>query len=87
MDVQMLNVKAIDCLSTHPRESELNRAGCRSAVEMMGADNWCYKHVPTKVYPVSMFDQAHADLETKFGKYLKSVVDFTREDFEPYIIE
>ena len=87
VDVQMLNVKAIDCLSTHPREIELNRAGCRSAVQMMGANDWNYKHVPTKVYPISKFDQAHEELETKFGKYLKAVVDFTRDDFEPYIIE
>lgn len=87
VDMQMLNVKAIDCLSTHPREMELLRAGCRSAVQMMGANDWNYKHVPTKVYPISKFDQAHEELETKFGKYLKAVVDFTRDDFEPYIIE
>ena len=79
--------KAIDCLSTHPREVDLSRAGCKSAIQMMSTDDWNYKHVPTKVYPVSMFDQAHEDLETKFGKYLKAVVDFTRDDFEPYIIE
>ncbi|MBQ9132641.1 MAG: alcohol dehydrogenase catalytic domain-containing protein [Clostridia bacterium] len=87
VDMQMLNVKAIDCLSTHPRERDLMRKCYNSAVQMLGAENWNYKHVPTKVYPVSMFDQAHENLETKFGKYLKAVVDFTRDDFEPYIIE
>jgi len=87
VDVQMLNVKAIDCLSTHPREKALNRESCKNAVQMLADGTWNYGHVPTKVYPVSRFDEAHADLEHKFGKYLKAVVDFTRDDFEPYIIE
>lgn len=87
VDVQMLNVKAIDCLSTHPREKELSRAGCKNAAKMMGNGVWCYQHVPTKVFPISMFDKAQAELPKKFGKYLKSVVAFEGGDFEPYIIE
>ncbi len=87
VDVQMLNVKAIDCLSTHPRETDLNIESCRNAAKMLADETWNYKHVPTKVYPLSRFDEAHADLPNKFGKYLKAVVDFTRDDFEPYIIE
>ena len=87
VDVQMLNVKAIDCLSTHPREIELTREGCKNAVRLMESGVWNYKHVPTKVYPLSRFDEAQGDLPTKFGKYLKAVVDFTNGDFEPYIIE
>ena len=87
VDVQMLNVKAIDCLSTHPRERDLSREGCKNAIMLMESGAWNYKHVPTKVYPISMFDKAQSELSTKFGKYLKAVVDFTREDFEPYIIE
>jgi threonine dehydrogenase-like Zn-dependent dehydrogenase len=87
VDVQMLNVKAIDCLSTHPRERELSIEGCKNAVAMMASESWNYKHVPTKVYPVSMFDVAHAELTTKFGKYLKAVVDFSGKEFEPYIVE
>ena len=42
VDVQMLNVKAIDCLSTHPREIELNRAACASAVAMLGDGSWSF---------------------------------------------
>ena len=87
VDVQMLNVKAIDCLSTHPRERELNRESCRNAIRMLLDGTWSYGHVPTKVYPVSQFDLAQSELSTKFGKFLKSVVDFTRDDFEPYILE
>ena len=87
VDMQMMNVKALDCLSTHPREVELSRAGCQNAVKMLSDGAWSYKHVPTKVFPISMFDKAQAELPTKFGKYLKSVVDFSGKDFEPYIIE
>ena len=87
VDVQMLNVKAIDCLSTHPREFDLNCASCASAVKMLADESWCYKRVPTKVYPARLFDQAQAELTEKFGKYLKAVVDFERDDFEPYIID
>lgn len=87
VNVQMLNVKAIDCLSTHPRERELTQEGCKNAIKLMESGAWKYKHVPTKVYPFSMFDQAQSDLPTKFGKYLKAVVDFTHGEFEPYIIE
>ena len=87
VNMQMLNVKAIDMLSTHPREGEMTRTGCKNAVRMMSAGEWVYKHVPTKVWPISRFDEAHAELPEKFGKYLKSVVKFTDEDFEPYIID
>ena len=34
-----------------------------------------------------MFDQAHEELETKFGKYMKSLVDWTKTEGEPYIID
>jgi threonine dehydrogenase-like Zn-dependent dehydrogenase len=87
VDVQMLNVKAIDCLSTHPREVDLSREGCKNSIKLMESGAWNYKHVPTKVYPISRFDEAQGDLSNKFGKYLKAVVEFTDGDFEPYIIE
>lgn len=87
VDMQMLNVKAVDCLSTHPRELDLSIGGCKSAIKMMADETWNYKHVPTKVYPISMFDVAHSELSTKFGKYLKAVVDFSGKEFEPYVIE
>ena len=87
VDMQMMNVKALDCLSTHPRERDLSRAGCKNAIKMLSDGSWSYGHVQTKVYPVSQFDLAQGELPTKFGKFLKSVVDFTRDDFEPYIVE
>ena len=87
VDVQMLNVKAIDCLSTHPREGDLTRESCKNAIKLLESGAWNYKHVPTKVYPLSRFDEAHGELSEKFGKYLKAVVDFVNDDFEPYIIE
>ena len=87
VDVQMLNVKAIDCLSTHPREVDLSREGCKNSIKLMESGAWNYKHVTTKVYPISRFDEAQGDLSNKFGKYLKAVVEFTDSDFEPYIVE
>lgn len=87
VDVQQLNVKAIDCLSTHPRETELNRVGCENALKLMCDGRWNYRHVPTKVYPITRFDEAQADLPSKFGKYMKALVDFTKTEGEPYIID
>lgn len=87
VDVQLLNEKAIDCLSTHPREADINITGCKNAIRMLSDGSWNFKSVPTKIYPVSMFDVAHEELTTKYGKYMKALVDFEREDFEPYITE
>ena len=87
VDMQMMNVKALDCLSTHPRERQLSMEGCKNAIKLMERGVWNYKHVPTKVYPRSMFDAAQADLPNKFGKYLKAVIDMSGKEFEPYIIE
>ena len=87
VDIQQLNVKAIDCLSTHPREHELNLLSCKSAIRMLDDGSWCFRNVPTKVYPISRFDEAQAELSTKFGKYLKAMVSFSDEEFEPYIIK
>ena len=87
MDVQQLNVKAIDCLSTHPREVDINRTACQNAINMLMDGTWKFKNVPTKVYPIAKFDQAQEELETKYGKYMKAMVDFEApEDMEPYII-
>ena len=87
VDFQQLNVKAIDCLSTHPREWELLLESCRHALDAMAADDWNYKSVPTKVYPITQFDRAHRELKDKYGKYMKALVDWTRFDGEPYIID
>ena len=87
VDVQMLNAKAIDCLSTHPRERDLNFNSMKNAMKMLADDTWNYKHVPTKVYPISKFDAAQGELTTKYGKYMKALVDFTKLEGEPYIID
>jgi threonine dehydrogenase-like Zn-dependent dehydrogenase len=86
VDVQQLNVKAIDCLSTHPRETDLNRLSCERAIEFL-SNGWNFREVPTKVYPVSMFDEAQRELTTKYGSYMKALVDFENDNFEPYIIK
>lgn len=86
VDVQMLNVKAIDCLSTHPREKDLSRAACASAVAMLADGSWCFRSVETKIFPACRFDEAQSELPTKFGKFLKAAVTFDGGDFEPYII-
>ena len=86
VDIQQLNVKAIDCLSTHPREVDMSLTGCQRAVKMLADGSWCFKGIPTKVYPITMFDLAQGELETKYGKYMKALVDFENLDFEPYII-
>lgn len=87
VDIQQLNVKAIDCLSTHPREEDINRTAAANAITMLCDGSWKFKSVPTKVYPLSKFDLAQEELETKYGKYMKSVVDFEMaDDAEPFII-
>ncbi|MBE6607178.1 MAG: hypothetical protein E7633_01290 [Ruminococcaceae bacterium] len=86
VNVQLLNVRAIECLSTHPREAELSREGARNAVRMLSDKRWCYQNIPTKVYPMSKFDQAQADLETKYGIFMKAVIDMETLDGEPYIV-
>lgn len=88
VDVQMLNVKAIDMLSTHPRDGERTHRACQLAMDMISGGQWNYKNVPTKVYPMDKFDDAHRDLPQKFGKYLKAIIDMdpAKIGSEPYII-
>lgn len=86
INMQLLNVRAIECLSTHPREHELLREGAINAVRMLADKRWSYQNIPTKIYPMSKFDQAQAELETKFGKYMKAVIDMEALDGEPYIV-
>lgn len=85
VDVQQLNVKAIDCLSTHPREMDLNRMSCANAIKLL-AEGWNYKNVPTKVYPITMFDAAQGELSEKFGTWMKAIVDWTKFEGESYIM-
>ena len=87
VDVQQLNVKAIDCLSTHPRENHLNDIGARNAAQLLHNGTWKFLNVPTKIYPISRFDQAQEELETKYGSYMKALIDMERDDFEPYILK
>jgi len=86
VDIQQLNVKAIECLSTHPRERNLSDIGARNAAELLSSGAWNYANVPVKIYPMNKFDQAQEELETKYGKYMKSLIDMTKEDGEPYIL-
>jgi len=86
VDIQQLNVKAIECLSVHPREGHLNDAGARNALDLLVSGCWNFTNVPVKIYPVNKFDQAQADLKTKYGKYMKALIDMTMDDGEPYIL-
>ena len=85
VDIQQLNVKAIDMLSTHPREGDFNLTCCKEAITLL-QNGWSFAKVPTKIYPISQFDKAHAEETEKFGKWMKSLVDWSGREFEPYII-
>jgi threonine dehydrogenase-like Zn-dependent dehydrogenase len=86
VDMQQLGVKAIELLNTHPREWNLSRIGANNAVRLLSSGEWKYCRLPVKIYPMGKFDQAHADLETKYGKYMKALIDMTKMDGEPYIL-
>ena len=86
VNMQMMNVKAIDCLSTHPRERDLNIIAAKNAVRLLESGMWDFKDIPTKVYPMNKYDLAQAELETKFGTHMKAVIDMSALDGEPYVI-
>jgi len=86
VDMQMLNVKAAECLSVHPREDDLFRQSATNAVELISSGAWNFTNVSTKIYPRNKFDLAHTELETKYGQYIKALVDMTWDDGEPYIV-
>lgn len=86
VDMQQLNMKAIDCLSVHPREWDLSLTGARNAVELLASGRWNFVNVPVKIYPMSKFDQAHEELTTKYGHYMKALIDMTKIDGEPYVL-
>ncbi len=86
VNMQLLNVRAIDLLSVHPRETELNKICARNAVKLLESGRWDFLNVPTKVYPMSKFDQAQAELETKYGKYMKAAINMDMADGDPYVI-
>ena len=86
VDMQQMNVKAIDCLSTHPREADMNAIGCQRAIKMLNDGRWDFKNLPVKVYPYTQIDQAHEELTSKYGKYMKALLDFDKTEGEPYIL-
>ena len=86
IDMEMLNVRAIECLSVHPHEYHLSVQGAHNAARMLSDGRWQYKNIPTKIYPMNQFDRAQAELETKYGHYMKAIIDMTKEDGEPYVI-
>lgn len=86
VDVQQLNVKAIECLSTHPREWDLFETGARNAVELLSSGVWKFRNLPVKIYPMNRYDQAQAEQETKFGNHIKAIIDMTWEDGEPRLV-
>lgn len=87
VDMQELGVKAIVLHNTHPREYNLSQIGCYNAVEMLEKGTWIYQNIPTMVYPMSRFDQAHEELDTKHGHHMKAVINMEMFDGEPYMAE
>ena len=87
VNMQQLGAKAIDLLNTHPREWQLLLDGCNNALKLIEENDWNFKSVATKVYPITMFDKAQEELEIKYGKWMKALVDWTKFEGEPYIID
>ena len=86
VNMQLLNVRAIDLLSTHPREKDLNKISAQNAVKLLESGRWDFLNIPTKIYPMNQFDLAQAELETKYGKYMKAAVCMDMLDGDPYVI-
>lgn len=86
VNMQLLNVRAIDCLSTHPREGDLNLKCAKMAVRLLAEGRWNYHGVPTMIYPMNQFDRAQAEMETKYGHHMKALIDMTKVDGEPVLI-
>lgn len=86
INMQLLNVRAIECLSTHPREWDILMKGARNMINLFKLGKWDYKNIPTMIYPMNQFDRAHEELETKFGHHMKSIIDMDKLDGEPILI-
>lgn len=86
VNMQLLNVRAIDCLSVHPREADLNKRCAKNAVKLLESGRWDFLGVPTKIYPMNQFDLAQAEMETKYGKYMKAAINMDLLDGEPYVL-
>lgn len=85
VDMQELGVKAIVMHNTHPREPWLSKTGAQNAVRMLESGEWNYRDIPTMVYPMNQFDRAQEEMETKYGSFMKSVINMEMEDGEPYL--
>ncbi len=78
VDVQLLNVKAVDMISTHERKTGFQVQCCRNAFYLLSKGLWNYKNLPTKIYRLSEFDLAHEELEKKASGAVKLLIDCTR---------
>lgn len=87
VDMQQLGVKAIVLHNTHPREPWLSDTGAKNAIRMLGSGEWKFKNIPTRIYPMDQFDQAQQDQETKYGHYMKALINMEMETGEPYMAE
>lgn len=87
VDMQQLGVKAIVLNNTHPRESWLSVTGARNAMRMLESGEWKFKNIPTMIYPMDQFDRAQQDQETKYGHYMKALLNMEMETGEPYMAE
>ena len=85
VNVQQLGLKAIEMLNTHPRETWLSVEGAYNAVKLLERGDWNYKNIPVKIFPMSKFDEAQAEQESKYGKYMKAIIDMTMEDGNAYL--
>lgn len=86
VDMERLGLKAIILNNTHPREYDLMRTGAHNAARMLGEGTWNFKNIPTMVYPMNQFDRAQAELDTKYGRYMKALINMELTDGEPYLV-
>ena len=75
VDVQMLNAKAIDALSTHPRHTseEFHQLG-ENVYTLLSKGIWKYTNVPHKIYNLDEFDLAHEEILGKPGNFVKGLI-------------
>ena len=85
VNVEMLGVKAIDMLHTHPREADLLAKGAVHAVELLASGVWHFRNIPTMVYPMNQFDRAMTEMDDKYGRHIKALVNMEMADGEPYL--
>ena len=87
VDMQQLNFKAIEMLSTHPREMDLFKECFVRASELLNSGMWQYTNIPVKIYPMNQFDIAQTEIGTKHGQFMKALIDMEKVDGEPFILK